>query len=565
MPETPAARRARQAGAVAARLALNLGVLARDGALTALTSRVPRDWIELRLERGLVEVPPGSSLLARRRPRPGLLQDALDVLARARGDARVQGVLLHMGQAPLGWAKVAGLARGIQALRAAGKRAVVYAEHGANACAWLGALADRFWMAPEGRLDLVGVRLDSPFLREALDRFHVRATVLAAGRYKSAGEMFERSSHSPESREALDDVADELYSALRGGLAARAPGAGQAARWIDEGPYLASQAREAGLVDALLYPDELRAQLAALTSGAAAAAPDADVEPEQARVIGSAAYLRLSRPRFALRPLLREHARIPVVPLLGMITAARVRPVVRLLERLRKDASARAVVLRIDSGGGDATASDAVWHAVQRLVQRKPVVASMGDTAASGGYYAAMAASEIVAEATTLTGSIGVVMVAPEIEELLTHLGVRFDAIERGRHAGIYALNRTRSDEERAHLRRQVERIYASFVQKAAASRELEPGALEQVAQGRVWTGRRAFEHGLVDALGGLDVALERARALAGLEPGEGEVVPLDPSPGLLQRVLGSPELAAPEPWPAAMPQLLCPVSADLR
>jgi protease-4 len=189
----------------------------------------------------------------------------------------------------------------------------------------------------------------------------------------------------------------------------------------------------------------------------------------------------------------------------------------------------------------------------------KPVVASLGDVAASGGYYAAIAANEIVAEPTTLTGSIGVAMPWVEIDAFLGRLGVRVDAIERGRHAGIYDVSRTRSAEERALLKRQVEHLYRRFVDKAARGRGLDPAEIERVAQGRVWTGAQAVERGLVDALGGLGLALERARALAGLGPEDGELVQVATFAPSLTQLLGR------EPVDLATGTLLCPIRIPLR
>jgi protease-4 len=198
---------------------------------------------------------------------------------------------------------------------------------------------------------------------------------------------------------------------------------------------------------------------------------------------------------------------------------------VRQLRGLAEQPAIAAVVLRIDSPGGEPAAADSIWRAVKLLRDKKPVVASMGDTAASGGYYAAMAANRIVAEPTTLTGSIGVVLASVELERTLAALGVQFDGVQRGRHAGIFHPTRMRTDAERAVLQRHVELIYRDFVDKAAEGRGLAPAELEELAQGRVWTGAAAEKRRLVDELGSLRTALERARELAGLAPGEGEPV----------------------------------------
>ncbi len=550
-------------GAVLWRLLRNAGIVLRDLFLLPFALRVPRDWVVVRLDQGLVDAAQLPGWLATLRPQARALADVLDVLERARGDERVRGVLLRVGRAPLGFAKLAGVVRAVSRLRESGKRCVVWAERTGNGGAWLGAAADHFWMTPEGSLDLIGVRVDSPFLREALDRFGVHPEVVHAGRFKSAGEMVERSGPSDEAREALTDVVDSLYGALVEGLAARCGGTEEAARRIDEGPYLASEALEAGLVDTLLYGDELPRRLAILGG-----APPSEDGPPPPRLLPDQVYLRLSRPSFALEPLATGSPKLAVVPVQGLIRSPErsARPLVAALRRVGEAPDVKAVVLRIDSPGGDPLASDLIWRAVDQLRQEKPVVASLGDTAASGGYYVAMAANEIVAEATTLTGSIGVVLVGLAFDELLGSLGVRFEGVARGRHAGIYDPYRRRSDDELSLLARQVDRIYKSFVEKAARGRGRDTDEIEKVAQGRVWTGAQAVENGLVDVLGGLGTALERARSLAGLGAGEGEPVFLSTQLPLLQRLRGVEALGASSLLEGLTGvQLLCPIEVPLR
>jgi protease-4 len=544
------------------RLFRNTGVVLRDAVVAPLVARVPRDWILIRLERGLIDMPALPGWTEAFRPSPRSLSGLLTLLERAGRDARVQGVVLRVGRAPLGWSKLETLSRALAQLRAAGKLTVVYAERTGNAGAWLGAQADHFFMTPEGSLDLLGVRVDSPFLREALDRLQIHPDVIQAGRFKGAGEIVERAAMSDDAREALDAVVDDLYAALVGALASGAAGTEEQARtWIDDGPYQAAEARSLGLVDELLYGDELRERLARLRPGSSAKG-DADV----ARLISDRNYQRVSRPRFALDSLARGRKRLAVVPVEGLIRLESVRPIVNLLGRLRKADEVRGVVLRVNSPGGDPLASDLLWRAVGKLRERKPVVASMGDTAASGGYYAAMAANEIVAEATTLTGSIGVIMIGLEFEELLASLGVNFDGVGRGRHAGIYDPYHKRTDEERSVLTRHVDSLYRVFVAKAAEGRGRDVEELERVAQGRVWSGAQAAEVGLVDHVGGLELAFERVRALAGLATAEGVPEYLSPQPSLLARLrAGDASGAAPELPALFSPQLLCPIEIPLR
>jgi protease-4 len=499
-----------------ARAAGNAALALRDALVWPIVRWTPRDWLVLRLDHGLSDAPPrGPSWLEPAFPRPRCTAHVLAALAAAARDSRLRGVVARLGPDGIGWGQAVELADAFTALRAAGKRLVVYAEHTGNAGAWLGGLAERFWMAPEGRLDLLGVRSDGLYFRRLLERLGVRADVLAAGDYKSAGEPFTRDSMSEPAREALGAVVDTLWQQLVEGLAAgRAGDAERAARWVDGGPYMAAQALEAGIVDGLAYPDELPRKLAELTGTEV----PADQEP-QLRLVAEPGYRALSAPRFAFQPLRGAGDRVAVVPLVGVIRRpdAGAHGIVALLRELAGDPAVPAVVIRIDSPGGDVLASDLIARAVARLALRKPVVASLGDVAASGGYCVASEAHEIVAEPTSLTGSIGVVLAGLDFEGLLARLGIGLDGLERGRHARIYDATRRRPAEERALLREQVEGIYARFVERVALRRRLSPAAAAAVARGRVWTGRAAHGHGLVDALGGLDHALARARELAGI------------------------------------------------
>ena len=563
MPNTSAsergARRVRP-GAVLGRLVRNLGIIVRDALVAPFAQRLPRDWVVIRLDRGLAEVSPGSNWLDAVRPQPRALATVLELLERAARDSRVKGVLLRVGAAPLGWAKLKSLERALAAYQTSGKLVVVYAESTGNAGAWLGARADRFWMTPEGRVDLLGVRADTPFLRDALERLHIQPDVVQAGRYKGAAEILDRSSMSDDAREALEAVVDELYNALVEALEPRAGSRDKAAAWIDGGPYLAGEAQELGLVDDVLYGDELRARLAVLACS--------DGKAREVGLMLDHVYERVSRRRFDLEPLIEGRDEIAVVNIQGVIRSPdrSARPVVALLRRLARRDRVRAVVLRINSPGGDPLASDLIWRAVGQLRDKKPVVASLSDTAASGGYYVAMAANEVVAESTTLTGSIGVVLAGLVLDDLIAHLGVNFDGVQRGRHAGIYDPFRQRSDEERALLERHVAKLYATFVEKAARGRGCEPDELEKVAQGRVWTGAQALENGLVDRLGGPEAALARARELAGLSPSAGVPVPLAPQLSFLQRLRGGESLGSRMNLEVlGTCQLLCPIEIPLR
>jgi protease-4 len=288
---------------------------------------------------------------------------------------------------------------------------------------------------------------------------------------------------------------------------------------------------EAGLVDGCLYPDELEPELERLTP----VPPPERAGPRRVRLVESSAYAALRARDTGWRPLLGELPHLAYVVAGGMIHAGRgmfgigSEALRGLLERLRRDPAVRGVVLRVSSPGGDATASDLLWRAVRVARRDKPVVVSMGDVAASGGYYLAAAADAVLAESATITGSIGVVGGKLHAERLLERIGVGVEAIERGAHAGLLSESRGFTPAERAALRAEMQALYDTFLDRVAEGRGLERAAVERAARGRVWSGARAHALGLVDALGGPLEALREVRRLAGLRDDERVLLELHP------------------------------------
>ena len=280
------------------RLLRNVGGLLRDVLLFPIERRIPREWLLVRLDRGLADVPGPSPWLDEWLHRPRALPDVLESLTRAARDPVLRGVLIRVGRAGVGWSKLAAIERALRALKDAGKILVVYTDSTGNAGAWLGALADHFWVAPEGRIDLIGVRAESPYVQRALEHLRIKPDVLQAGRYKSLGESLTRDSMSAEAREALEAVVDHLYGTLCEALASGKAGSVETAReWIDRGPYLAREAREIGLVDDLVYGDEVPKRLTAV------AEKRSDPEDREARLVGEPAYTRVVRRKFQWRSL----------------------------------------------------------------------------------------------------------------------------------------------------------------------------------------------------------------------------------------------------------------------
>jgi protease IV len=385
---------------------------------------------------------------------------------------------------------------------------------------YLASACSRIALSPAGELNFLGLWADSLFLRGSLDKLRIEPSFLAAGRYKSAAEAWTEVEHSPAAREAVETLLDGFYAQIIGGVAAARGLAPDAVRaLVDESPLSPERARAAGLVDLVEYPDELRERL--------------ESETGTTRWVDLAEYGRAAERRARARS---RRGEIAVVFAQGTIlrgaggidpwTGARFlgpEGVGATLAELAEDDRVRAVVLRVDSPGGSAVASDLLSRRVERLRARKPVVVSMSDVAASGGYYLAAKASRILAEPGTLTGSIGVVagkLATGRFEREL--LGATRDPLARGANAGIYSSSRPFDERERALLERRIAEIYERFLALVAEGRSLSRPAVESAAQGRVWTGEDALRFGLVDALGGLDDAVAVARELAGLSADEG-------------------------------------------
>jgi protease-4 len=528
---------ARRAGANASR-AVRL-VTAR-----AVLGRRAPFWIVVRLEPPLEEV--ASPRLPFTRPRAPSLLDVLRTLDAAATDPRVAGVVLRFAGAPQGFAAAATLRRAVDALRAAGKPVVAYGERLQQAEYWVASGAERLWLPETGAIHLVGLRAESLFLSRVLERLALRPEVIRIGSHKSAGEMLTRQAMSPESREQVERYLDDLLDALVGAIAAGRRLAEVAVRgFVDRGPYRAPTACEVGLADACSYPDQVEEALAELVP--ASAETPASGGSARGRLVDAASYASLHAHDAGFAPWLAERPRIAYLVAEGPIHrrgagGIAVDALGRALRALAEQRAVRAIVLRIDSPGGDALASDVLWRALQVAKRDRPLVVSMGEVAGSGGYYAAVAADHILAEAPTLTGSIGVVGGKLDASRALERLGIDSDAVERGHRAGLLSALRGFSAEERAAVRADMEAFYDVFVRRVEDGRGMARAAVESAAGGRIWSGARALSLGLVDALGGPLEAIREARARAGIAADERvalQVVPRFAPYGALRSLLG--------------------------
>jgi protease IV len=447
----------------------------------------------------------------------------------ARQDSGIKGLAVYIQNAELGLAKAQELRRQMMALRRAGKFVECYLEtagEGSNGTLayYLATACERIHLSPVGEVNLLGLSWESRLWRGTLDKLKIDPQFNRVGRYKSAVEIYTQTRLTPEAQEAVAAVLDGYFSQIVSAVAeARRKSESEVRELIDAAPYDAEAARKRGLVDDLLYPDQFLDRLKKRLGRRPSLLPIEEYRPEPAFAGKQIAIV------FALGTIVRgDGGTAPWTEesYLGSDKTAEV------LRTLRDDDSVAAVVLRIDSPGGSALASDLILRQVERLKKRKPVVVSMSDTAASGGYYIAAKATKIVAEPATLTGSIGVFggkFVTRRFEEEV--LGIGHDLQKRGANADIYSELQTYSPQQEALVQQLLDRTYATFVGHVAAGRKMSREAVEEVAGGRVWTGAAAQKIGLVDELGGLDSALELAQAAAGI--GAREAVALDfyPSP----------------------------------
>jgi protease-4 len=480
--------------------------------------------LELDLTDGLTETRPSdpvSAVMARHRL---VLADVLDGLRRASRDSRVRALVVKVGGRPIGLGIVQELRQAVREFAEAGKATVAWAESfgefsAANVAYYLATAFDTICLQPSGDLGLTGIAVERIFLRGVLDKLGADFQVGKRHEYKSAAEQLTEHGFSAPAREETErmtvSVTEQLASAIaeRRGL-----DPGQVGELIDRGPFLASQALDAGLVDTLGYRDEVYADI-------------------RQRAGDGSVLLYLTRYQRS-RALAERARKLPVSREAGVALIYATGPIRRgrsgrgplsggamgsdtisaALRTATADDQARAIVLRVNSPGGSYVASDTIWREVVRArAAGKPVVVSMSDVAASGGYYIAMAADVILAQPGTITGSIGVLAGKAVLGDALGRAGVSSDSVIQGAHAAMFSQLRPFTEDEWALMSEHLDHIYADFTGKVAQGRRMTPERVHELARGRVWTGADALANGLVDELGGLDEAAAIARRRAGL------------------------------------------------
>jgi protease-4 len=448
------------------------------------------------------------------------LRDFVDAIDRAAGDPRVKALYVELGDDSMALAKTQQVRDAIAAFRAKGKFAVAFADTFGEGSAgtrpyYLATACDEIWLQPLGELGLTGLRSETPFIRGLLDKLGIAADFEHREEYKTAMNSLTETHMTAPQREEVEALLSSMSGQIdRGIAAARGLSPDNVAAIVDRAPLAADEAKALGLITNIGYRDEA---MGAARSHA----------PSGAKFLSFARYLAAAG---------RPHASGSEIALIygtGLVTRGgtgtgltqendfSARALARAFAAASRDKDVRAILFRIDSPGGSATASETIWREVERAqVRGKPVIVSMGDVAASGGYYVAAPADKIVAEPATLTGSIGVLGGKLVFAGLMQKLGVTADSAERGANAGMFSITQDFSPQARDRLGALLDNIYAGFKDRVVTGRHMTPNAVEAVAKGRVWSGEEAKDNGLVDALGGYETALELAREAAKLPDG---------------------------------------------
>ena len=443
----------------------------------------------------------------------------LTQLRKAKIDKRVGGVMLDINFPGIGWGKAQELREAIKDFRQSGKPVYAYMEIGMNKEYYIATAADKVFLPPPGDLYINGFAAEAMFYKGSLDKLGVEAEVIQVGpKYKNAPDQYTKKEMGEGQREVVNALLDEYWNNYTSAIAeSRKKSVEDVAAMIDNAPFNATQAKEQGLIDGTLYEEQVYEEFRK-----ALGYKDGD----KVRTVRTSQYKEVPSDSLGLN----NGERVAVIFASGAINVGRSSDsafggemvgsdtIVAAVNDAAADTSVKAIVLRVDSPGGSALASDLMWNALENAKAKKPVVVSMGDVAASGGYYIACNANKILAEPMSITGSIGVFAGKPVVKGFYDWLGISNEYILRGKNSGIFRETEKWTPEERAKMEQQTNGIYFNnFLPKVAKGRNMDMERANQLGQGRVWTGTQAKENGLIDEFGGLERAIDVAKELAGL------------------------------------------------
>lgn len=460
----------------------------------------------------VAEPDPFTSLLSSQYPSSMGLNDIVSAIRKAKSNDNIKGIYLDSRSLSASMATLAEIRSELNNFKENGKFIVAYADTYTQGGYYLASVADKISINPQGMLDLHGLSSTPIFFKDALDKLGIDMQIFKVGTYKSAVEPFTQNEMSEANREQVSSYLNDAWSFMRSDLAmSRSLTDEQIDNLANEMPMLQSTEYllSANLVDTLLYEAEMKNYLRELL----------DIDDD--KKIPSATVANMKSVK--TKNVLKTENTVAILYANGNITSGtgssgiQDKYLVNEIEKLKNDDDIKAVVFRINSGGGSAYASEQIWKAIEDLKAEKPVIASMGDMAASGGYYIACNANSIVAQPTTITGSIGIFGMIPNLEGTTNKIGVHAETVKTNEFADFGNLTRPFNERERELMQNYVESGYDLFLTRCAEGRNMDKETLAQYAEGRVWTGNQAKEIGLVDELGGLERAIEIAADMANL------------------------------------------------
>ncbi len=461
------------------------------------------------------------------------LDDIVGAIDKASDAKEISAIYVEAGLVSADYASLQEIRQALQRAKAKKKLIISYAKEYTQGAYYVCSVADKVWINPEGMLDLHGLSAQPMFLKDLMAKFGIKMKVVKVGKFKSATEQYTEERMSDENRLQVSRYINGIWDTVTGEIsAARGIGKAELNRCADEMAALmpTSYLLKHKLVDKTLYAEDVKTELKKLLN------IDGDKEIEQVSCSAMNRNYpdgRKSDKKIAVYYCEGSIVRAPEAAAVTGDAGITSPKMVKDIEDLAKDDDVKAVVIRINSGGGDAFASEEIWHAVKTLAGRKPVVVSMGGMAASGAYYLSCAATHIMAQPTTLTGSIGIFGAFPDMSGLITQkLGVRFDNVKTNAHSDFNMMQTARpfNAEEEEMLQQYVNRGYELFCKRVADGRKMPADSVKNIAEGRVWLGTDAVKIGLVDGLGGTKEAIAKAAQLAKTKDYETVTYPISPS-----------------------------------
>jgi len=474
------------------------------------------NFLELKLSGKIVEENTRVGIFGRKKP---TMIDLLNEIGRAKEDESIKGIILRIDPLDIGLAKAQEIKEAILDFKKSDKRVIAYVEFGGNKEYYIATVADKIVMMPSGYLMFTGLNAEVTFIKGTLDKLGIVADLEHIGEYKSASDLVTRDKMSEAHREVVNSLLDDMYDQITKDVAfLRGWSQEEVKAKIDQGPFTASEAYEANLVDTLMYYDQIDEMIKAM-------------EGKKPNRIDHKSYARRTYYKYswAIPP------KIAVIFATGSIFEGESgrdflwgdvmgsETIANAIKTAREDKTVKAIIFRVDSPGGSGVASDLILREILRTKEEKPFIVSMSDVAGSGGYWISCAADTIISLPGTYTGSIGVISGKISLEGLYEKIGFTTEVIKRGKHADFFTTTRQFTDEEREVVKRQIKEFYDEFVRKVAEGRGLSYEEVDAIGKGRVWTGRQAKGNGLVDELGGMNLALAIAKEKAGI-PGDAEV-----------------------------------------